>query len=90
VGVTTDTGPLTAPSGTTATICVAEFTVKVCATVPPKKTAVAPVKSLPVIVTDVPAGPLVGVNDVMTGIAMDIGSTGRSRSNALKEQGEQG
>jgi hypothetical protein len=41
------------------------------------------VKSLPVIVTEVPAGPLVGVNDVMTGIPMAIGSTGRSRSNAL-------
>jgi hypothetical protein len=67
-------GPLVAPGGTLATISVADLTVNVLVTVPPKKTAVAPVKFLPSILTEVPAGPLVGMNDVMLGIPIDIGS----------------
>jgi len=52
-------------------ICVAEFTVKPVAAVPPKVTAVAPVKLVPVIVTTVPpaAGPLVGASDPSVGLA---------------------
>ena len=35
-------------------ICVAELTVKLVAAVPPKDTAVAPVKLVPVMTTEVP------------------------------------
>ena len=45
---------------------MSEVTVKV-AEVPLKLTAVAPVKLVPLIVTLVPAGPLVGVNPVIVG-----------------------
>ena len=47
-------------------ICVAETTVNV-ALAPPNVTAVAPVKSVPVIVTDVPTGPEVAVNELTAG-----------------------
>jgi len=60
--------PVVAPDGTDVAIWVAEVTVKV-ALVPLKVTAVAPVKFEPVIVTDVPAAPLVGVNEVIEGTA---------------------
>ena len=46
---------------------VAEFTVKYTATVPPKLTAVAPVKLVPVIFTLVPGHATVGVKDTMVG-----------------------
>ena len=45
---------------------MSEVTVKV-AEVPLKLTAVPPVKLVPLIVTLVPAGPLVGVNPVIVG-----------------------
>jgi hypothetical protein len=56
---------------------VAETTVNDVATVPPKLTAVAPVKSVPVIVTVAPSAALVGVKEVMVGaIAADgVGSS---------------
>ncbi len=41
---------------------------KVVADVPPNVTAVAPVKFVPVIVTIVPIGPEVGVNEVIVGL----------------------
>jgi hypothetical protein len=52
-----------------AVICVAEFTVKLAAAVPPNATAVAPVKFVPVITTDVPPanGPEVGDTEVTEG-----------------------
>jgi len=65
-GVVTPIGPVVAPAGTVAVICVPEFTVKT-ALAPLKVTAVAPVKLVPVIVTTVPAGPPVGVKLVMAG-----------------------
>lgn len=65
-GVVTETTPVVAWSGTVAVICVAETTVKVALT-PPNVTAVAPVKSVPVIVTDVPTGPEVAVNELTAG-----------------------
>ncbi len=65
-GVVTAMGPSVAPLGTVAVICVFEFTVKVAA-VPLNFTALAPVKPVPVITTDVPTGPLVGLNDVIVG-----------------------
>jgi hypothetical protein len=52
-GVVTEIFPLVAPLGTVAVIWVALITVKE-AEVPLKATAVAPVRFVPVIVTDVP------------------------------------
>jgi hypothetical protein len=66
-GVVTLIGPVVAPVGTTAVICVAELTAKVVAAVALNVTSVAPVRFVPVITTDVPTGPLVGRNDVIVG-----------------------
>ena len=52
-------------AGTSAVIVVLLITVKLVAAMPPNATAVVPVKFVPVIVTIVPAGPVVGANDVM-------------------------
>src|SRR5258706_4068777 len=65
-GVVTLIGPVVAPAGTVAVIEVAELTVKVAPT-PLTVTALAPVKLVPVIVTLVPTGPLVGAKLVMVG-----------------------
>jgi hypothetical protein len=46
---------------------VAEVTVKLAALTPLNATAVAPVKFVPLIVTLVPTGPLVGVKSVIAG-----------------------
>jgi len=67
-GVVTEILPVVAPAGTVAVIFVAELTVNV-ADVPPNLTAVAPVKFVPLIVTDVPTGPLFGENEVIVGAA---------------------
>jgi hypothetical protein len=64
--VVTAIGPDVALDGTVAAICVPELTVKLAA-VPLKVTDVAPVKLVPVIVTDVPGGAFVGLNDVTVG-----------------------
>ena len=56
-----------APEPTIAVICVAELTVKLWAGVPPTATAVAPVKFVPVITTDVPVPPVAGVKEVIVG-----------------------
>jgi hypothetical protein len=58
--------PVLAPAGTVARIAVADVTVKL-ALAPLKLTAVTPVKFVPLIVTLVPAGPLVGVKPVIVG-----------------------
>ena len=68
LGPVTAIGPVLAPDGTVAVICVSEFTVNV-AVVPLNVTPVAPVKPLPVIVTEVPACPEVGENDETVGPA---------------------
>src|SRR5438552_966256 len=65
-GVVTLSGPLVAPLGTVAAIEVEEFTVKLLL-VPLTRTAVAPVKAVPLIVTLVPTGPLAGVKPVIVG-----------------------
>ena len=65
-GVVTLSGPVVAPVGTVAWIVVAEVTVKLALT-PLNATAVAPVKFVPLIVTLVPTGPLVGVKLVIVG-----------------------
>src|SRR5207245_1139039 len=66
-GVVTLIGPVDVPAGTVAVICVSLLTAKP-AVVPLKNfTAVAPVRLLPVMVTLVPTGPLVGPNEVSAG-----------------------
>ena len=61
------------PAGAVAVIDVSLFTVNDVAAVAPKATAVVPVKSKPVIVTDVPpaVGPLVGLTPVMMGVQVE-------------------
>ena len=66
-GVVTEIVVCTTPAGTGTVIWVAEFTTKPGAAVLPKATAVAPVKSVPVSTTLVPAAPLVGVKLLITG-----------------------
>jgi hypothetical protein len=68
LAVVTVIGPVVAPVGTVVTICVAVFVV-IVAVVPLNFTEVAPVRFVPVMVTEVPTGPKVGVNDVMVGLA---------------------
>ncbi len=58
--------PVVAPAGTVAVIWVAEFAL-MAAAVPLNVTLVAPVRSVPVIVTDVPTGPLAAVKLVTVG-----------------------
>src|SRR5438093_13572969 len=65
-GVVTLSGPVVAPLGTVPTRRASDLTVKL-ALVPLTRTAVAPVKAAPVIVTLVPTGPLVGVKLVIVG-----------------------
>jgi hypothetical protein len=55
------------PAGTVALTCVSEVTVNVVAAVALNVTPVVPVNPLPVSVTLVPIGPLVGVNELITG-----------------------
>src|SRR4029453_6849555 len=63
-GFVTEIGPVVAPAGTVAVICESEFTVNV-AMVPLNRTALTPVKPTPVMTTEVPITPLVGLNDVI-------------------------
>ncbi len=65
--VVTLMGPVVAPDGTLAVIFVLEFTVKVAAAVVLNFTSVAPEKWFPLMVTDVPTGPLVGENESISG-----------------------
>src|SRR5581483_3943911 len=64
-GVVTVISPAVAPTGTTAVIWVGESTVKL-AVVPLNLTAVAPLKLLPVIITEVPTTPPAGM-ELITG-----------------------
>ena len=66
------TSTVPVPAGEVAVIDVAELTVKLVALVAPNFTAVAPVKLVPAMVTDVPpaVGPDVGEIDVTVGAAM--------------------
>ncbi|MEY9227942.1 hypothetical protein ABIF78_000265 [Bradyrhizobium japonicum] len=70
-GVVTRISTVLVPAGDVAVIWVAELTVKPAAAVPPKVTAVAPVKLVPVMVTVVPPppGPDVGEIEVTVGAA---------------------
>ena len=68
VVTTTFTAPV-ACAGVVAVIWVAELTVKLLAATPPKLTAVAPVRLVPTMVTDVPprVGPLVSDTELTVG-----------------------
>jgi hypothetical protein len=68
-GVVTEIRPVAAPAGTVAPILVFELTVN-GAVVPANLTAVAPVKFVPLIVTSVPTGPLIGENEEIVGLAV--------------------
>jgi hypothetical protein len=72
-GVVTEMGPVVAPVGTVAVIWVLEFTVYVAETWL-NLTAVAPVKLVPAIATEVPIGPTVGVKDVIVGAGTGVTS----------------
>jgi hypothetical protein len=74
-GLVTLIGPVAAPAGTVAVIVVAEFTVKL-ALVPLNSTAVAVVKFVPLIVTLVPTGPLLGVKLATVGGLETVTVTG--------------
>ncbi len=67
-GVSTVMGPLVAAAGSVAVSSPSELTVKFAAT-PLTRTAVAPVKALPLIATVIPAEPEAGVNEEMVGAA---------------------
>jgi hypothetical protein len=67
-GVRTLIGPVVAPEGTVAVICVSESIEKVDALVSLNWTSEAFVKSVPVMTTEVPTGPSVGLNPVTEGV----------------------
>ena len=72
-GVVTVIVPVTAPVGTVAVTRVpAPFTENVAAATPPNFTDVAPPKFVPLIVTEVPTGPLVGEKDVIVGVGAPV------------------
>ena len=62
----TETQPFE-PLPRTTVIRVAEFTVKLTTSVPPNLTEVAQVKLVPVMVTELPIAPEIGVKEVMLG-----------------------
>ena len=66
-GVVRVISPLVAPTGTVAFTDVAETAVTAVPAAPLNVTAVVPVRFVPVIVTTVPAGPVVGVKAVTVG-----------------------
>jgi hypothetical protein len=79
-GAVTAIVPVDAPVGTVVVSDVSETTVN-DALVPPNFTLVVPVKLVPVIVTAVPTGPLVGLKDVIVGTGggvVDPGVTPKS------------
>jgi hypothetical protein len=66
-GVVTVTSTVPDPAGATAVMDVADTTLKEVAAVEPNLTAVAPVRFVPVTVTEVPVGPEGGLTEVTTG-----------------------
>ena len=64
--------PVVALAGTTAVTDVALLSVIDVVSAPLNVIAVAPVRSLPVIVTFVPGGPLVGAKDIMIGDVVTV------------------
>ncbi len=81
-GFVTLNGPVVAPLGTVVVIWLFESAENV-AVVPLNLTSVTglePLELLPEIVTVVPTGPLVGVNDEMVGAAANAGGTPMSET----------
>ena len=66
-GVVTVTSTVPVPAGEVAVMPVALLTVKLAAAVAPKLTALAPVKPVPVIATEVPFGPELGLTPETVG-----------------------
>jgi hypothetical protein len=66
-GAVTEIVPVAAPVGTLTVMCESSVTVKLPALVPLNVTPLVPVKLLPVITIGVPAWPLLGLNDAITG-----------------------
>lgn len=62
-----------APAGAVTVSCVSDRTVNEVAAVAPKRTAVAPVKPVPVTVTTVPAAPEAGESELTVGTAAASG-----------------
>ena len=84
-GVVTVTSTVPVPAGLSAVIVVSLTTVTSVAGVVPKSTAVAPVKPVPVIVTNVPpaGGPMVGLMPETVGardVSKQIGRRGGRRA----------
>ncbi len=71
-GEVTLIGPLVAPAGTVALICVSETILKVEAIAPLKLTAVTLVKLEPKIETLLPAGPLVGLKPLIVVVGITL------------------
>jgi len=71
-GVVTVIGPVVAPAGTVAVICVSESSVQLVAAVSLNLTEVAPVKLLPLMVTTVPTGPITGEKDEIVGAGVTV------------------
>jgi hypothetical protein len=66
-GVLTVTSAVPFPAGATAVTELVDLTAKLAASVEPNFTAVAPPRLVPVIVTEVPPGPYVGLTSVTVG-----------------------
>lgn len=64
--------PVFPVAGTVAVTKMSLFTVKVVAFTPPNVTADACDSSVPEIITEVPGGPAAGVNDVITGVTLNV------------------
>ena len=64
--------PVVAPVGTSARTCVSESTVKEGAGFPLNVTFVVCSRPVPVIVTEVPTGPLGGANEMIVGVTLKI------------------
>ncbi len=77
IGVVTEIGPAGAPFGSVASICVGERTAKL-ALMPPNCTFVAPLNAVPVIVTELPVTPEVGVKLEIVG-ALETNRRGEGR-----------
>jgi hypothetical protein len=83
--------PVVAPLGTVVMILVPDpFTENELAATPPNITAVAPVRPVPLIVTEVPTGPLDGENEEIVGspFARAEGTAKRPMRNARARQAE--
>src|ERR1700693_4524176 len=71
-GVVTLITPVAAVAGTDVLMCASSVTVNVALTPLKNFTALPPVNPEPVIVTAVPAGPLVGLKLVIVGVADEV------------------